>query len=86
MRPGCTAKVTRRTGVKGGISSADDIYPVESITVEPVPAEIRDWLSLRKDLVDIWRASYEEFGQEYAREDACQEFHRSTWSCSALTL
>jgi hypothetical protein len=56
------------------MSPADDIYPVESIAVETVPTEIRDWLSLRRDLIDTWRASYEEFDQEYAREDICEEF------------
>jgi hypothetical protein len=74
MRPGCTARISRRTDLEGGILPADDIYPVEGDTVGIFPAEVRDWLSLRRDLVDIWRASYEEFCQEYAREDICGEF------------
>jgi hypothetical protein len=49
----------------------DAIYPVEDNAVEIAPAEIRDWLSLRRDLIDIWRASYEEFGQEFVRHRAC---------------
>jgi hypothetical protein len=51
-----------------------NIYPLENITVETVPAEIRAWLSVRSGLLDIWRASYEKFSQQFVREYACLEF------------
>jgi hypothetical protein len=79
MRPRCTAGVYRRTGLELDIKPADAIYPVESIAVEAVEAGIRDWLSLRRDLIDIWRASYEKFCQEFVREDACKEFRALLW-------
>jgi hypothetical protein len=52
----------------------DAIYPVEDNAVEIAPAEIRDWLSVRRGLLDIWRASYEEFGQQFIRNASCPEF------------
>jgi hypothetical protein len=76
MRPGCTAGVYPWPVFKERISPVDEIYPVESIAVERVPAEIRDWFGLRGELVDIWRVSYEEFSLEYARDDICQKFPR----------
>jgi hypothetical protein len=76
MRPGCTARVSRRTDGEWGMRPADHIYPVESITVGAVPAGIRGWLSLRRDLIYIWRASYEEFSQEFVRYDVCGKFPR----------
>jgi hypothetical protein len=52
----------------------DEIYPVENIAIETIPEEIRDWLSQRRDLIDIWRASYEKFSQEFVRDIACPNF------------
>jgi hypothetical protein len=66
--------VSRWTDSEWDMLLADAIYPVEDNAVEIAPAEIRDWLSLRSDLLDIWRASYNEFSQEFAREEACEEF------------
>jgi hypothetical protein len=79
MRPGCTARVSRRTDVEWDMWPADNIYPVESIAVEAVPAGVRDWLSLRRDLIDIWRASYEEFCQEFVCDETCDEFRALLW-------
>jgi hypothetical protein len=74
MRPGCTATAVRRTDLNKDILTPEDIYPVESIVVGTVPAELRDWLSLCSDLLNTWRASYNEFCREFARGDACEEF------------
>jgi hypothetical protein len=63
--------VTQRTDDDLETPSADAIYPVEDNSIEIAPAEIRDWLSLRRDLIDIWRVSYEEFAQEFVRHNAC---------------
>jgi len=74
MRPGCAARIPLRSEDEWYMSPVDLIYPIEENAVEMAPAELRDWLSLRRDSIDIWRASYEEFGQEFSREQACDEF------------
>jgi hypothetical protein len=74
MRPGCTAEVSQCADVGWAMMPADYTYPVESIAVEAVATEIRDWLSLRRYLIDIWRASYEEFRHEFVRDNRCREF------------
>jgi hypothetical protein len=74
MRPGCTAVVSRLDDFPMCMRPADAIHPAESIALETVPAEIRDWLRLRGDLIEIWRACHEKFAEEFRRDQACEEF------------
>jgi hypothetical protein len=73
MIPGCIDKVRQRDmGFNLPLPwTSDELYPEHRYQPDTVPGDIRNWMDHRRHLVDAWKSSYEEFRQEFARQERC---------------